>query len=107
MFAPEGSTWVELKVDGHSLLPFVALDVQEHPLSVDCTNGGLVVTEATTHKPEGVAFAWDVTRTTYAVDGAQVTPGATRGVADNVLPRQLDAKYADLVKHTAFKSCRS
>jgi len=106
VFAPDGSTWTELRVDGNALLPFIATDVLEHPLSVDCTDGGLVVTEAVSHTPAGVAFAWDVKQTTYAVDGSQVTAGATRKVADNVLPKQLEAKYPDLVRHTAFKTCR-
>jgi hypothetical protein len=98
---------VELKVDGHSLVPFVALDVQEHPLSIDCTDGGVVVTEAVAHEPHGVAFAWDIKRTSYTVDGTGVTAGETEEVADNVLPAQLEAKYPDLVKHTAFESCRA
>jgi len=43
----------ELEVDGRSLVPFVVLDVQEHPLSVDCTKRGVVVTEAVAHEPHG------------------------------------------------------
>ena len=70
---------VELKTDGHPIVPFVALDVQEHPLSVDCTDGGVVLTEAVAHKPAGVTAAWDIQRTTYAVDGGEVTkPGRPR-----------------------------
>jgi hypothetical protein len=97
----------ELKVNGHSLVPFIALDVQEHPLSVDCTSGGVVVVEAVAHQPSGVAFAWDIKQTSYSLDGTAVTAGPTKEIADNVLPAQLDAKYPDLVKHTAFKSCRA
>jgi hypothetical protein len=81
--------------------------VQEHPLSVDCTNGGVVVVEAVAHQPSGVAFAWDIKQTSYSLDGTAVTAGPTKEIADNVLPAQLDAKYPDLVKHTAFKSCRA
>ncbi|MEO7942852.1 MAG: hypothetical protein ABIR34_05570, partial [Marmoricola sp.] len=45
LYAPgEGDELVELKVEGHSLVPFIALDVQEHPLSIDCEDGGVVVT---------------------------------------------------------------
>jgi hypothetical protein len=97
----------ELEVDGRSLVPFVVLDVQEHPLSVDCTNGGVVVTEAVAHEPHGVVFAWDIKRTSYAVDGSDVTAGATKEIGDNVLPGQLAAKYPELVKHSAFASCRA
>jgi len=97
----------ELEVDGRSLVPFVVLDVQEHPLSVDCTKGGVVVTEAVAHEPHGVVFAWDIKRTSYAVDGSDVTPGATKEIADNVFPGRLAAKYPQLVKHSAFASCRA
>jgi hypothetical protein len=107
VFAPEKGTWTELEVDGHPLVPFIALDVKEHPLSIDCEDGGVVVTEAVPHEPHGVVFAWDVRRTSYAVDGAEVTAGTADEVADNVLPRQLEAKYPDLVRHTMFESCRA
>ena len=85
----------------------MALDVQEHPLSVDCTDGGVVLTEAVAHKPPGVMFAWDIQRTTYAVEGGEVTAGETEEIADNVLPAQLEAKYPELVDYSAFKSCRA
>jgi hypothetical protein len=107
VYAAGDSALTELKVDGHALVPFVALDVEEHPLSVDCTDGGVVVTEAVPHEPTGVAFAWDVKRTTYAIDGTEVSVESSVEIADNVLPGQLAAKYPDLVKHTAFKSCRA
>ena len=98
---------VELKTDDHAIVPFVALDVQERPLSVDCADGGVVLTEAVAHKPAGVMFAWDIQRTTYAVEGNEVTRGETEEIADNVLPAQLRSKYPDLVDYTAFKSCRA
>ena len=107
VYAAGDGKLVELEADGHSLVPFVALDVQEHPLSIDCTNGGVVITEAVAHEPPGVMFAWDIRRTPYVVDGTEVTAGKTEEIADNVLPGQLDAKYPDLVKYAAFKSCRS
>ncbi len=98
---------VELKTDDHPLVPFVALDVQERPLSVDCADGGVVLTEAVAHKPPGVIFAWDIQRTTYAVEDGEVTAGETKEIADNVLPAQLKSKYPDLVDYSAFKSCRA
>ncbi len=69
----------ELEPDGRALLPFVATDVQEHPWSIDCSDDGLVVTEAVAHEPPGVAAAWDIKQTTYAVDGGTVTAGPTEG----------------------------
>jgi len=107
VFAFDNGVLVELKTDDHPLVPFVALDVQERPLSIDCTDGGVVFTEAVAHKPAGVVFAWDIQRTTYAVEGNAVTVGETEEIADNVLPAQLKAKYPDLVDYSAFKSCRA
>ena len=98
---------VELKTDDHPIVPFVALDVQERPLSVDCADGGVVLTEAVAHKPPGVIFAWDIQRTTYAVQGGEVTAGETEKIAEKVLPAQLKTKYPDLVDYSAFKSCRA
>jgi len=97
----------ELEADGRALLPFVATDVQEHPWSIDCSDDGLVVTEAVAHEPPGVAAAWDIQQTTYAVDDGTVTAGPTKEIADNVLPQDLAVKYPDLVKHSAFESCRA
>jgi len=105
--AGEGDELTELEVDGRSLVPFVALDVQEHPLSIDCTDAGVAITEAVAHEPHGVMFAWDIRRTSYAVEGSVATAGATREIADNVHPGQLAARYPELVKYSAFASCRT
>ena len=107
LYGRAGDALTELQVSGHALIPFVATDVQEHPLSVDCAPGGLVLTEAVAHEPAGVAFAWDVKRTSYAVKGGVVTAGATDEVADNVLPAQLEARYPELTGYAMFKSCRA
>ena len=107
LYAAGEGRLAELKVGSRSLVPFVALDVQEHPLSIDCTDGGVVLTEAVPQETRGAGFAWDIKRTSYAVDGTEVTAGETQEIADNVPPGQLDAKYEDLVQHTAFKSCRA
>ena len=89
LYAAGPDELVELKTDDGPLVPFVAPDVQERPLSVDCADGGVVLTEAVAHKPPGVIFAWDIQRTTYAVEGGEVTAGETEEIADNVLPAQL------------------
>lgn len=107
VYAPAGTTLTELKRGTEPLVPFVATDVQEQPLSIDCREGGFVVTQAVAHEPSGVAFAWDVRRTTYDLgDDATVTAGPEKEIADNVLPPQLTKEWADLVGHTAFASCR-
>ncbi len=98
---------VELRTDAGTLVPFVATDVEEHPFSVECTDGGVVLTEAVTHEPVGVVAAWDVQRTSYTVEGTTVTAGPTDEIADNVLPGQLGRRYPDLVRHSAFAGCRA
>jgi hypothetical protein len=107
VYAAGSKELVELVSAGRPLLPFVALDVKEHPWSIDCSADGLVFTEAVAHEPVGVAPAWDIKQTTYTLDGATLTEGPTKEIADNVLPQDLDAKYPDLVKHSAFESCRA
>ena len=88
-------------------MPFVATDVQERHVSIDCADGGLVLTDAVVHEPMGAEPGWDVTRTSYAVDGTSVRKETTEQVAGNVPAKELDAKYPELVKHTAFSSCRA
>jgi len=106
VYATAPDQLAELEHDGEALFPFVATDVEEHPASIDCADGGIVVTEAVPHQPAGVVAAWDVQRTTYTLKDGKVTAGPTDEVADNVLPRQLGGKYPDLVRHAAFQSCR-
>ena len=106
VFTLDGDSLVEVR-DGESpLVKFIATDVQEHPLSIDCTAGGLVLTEAVAHEPRGVMFAWDVMRTTYAVKPGAVTRESSKEIADNVLPGQLAKKFPELVKYSMFASCR-
>ena len=105
-------TLTEVEVAGRPLVPFVATDVQEQPLSVDCGKGSLVLTEAVAHEPVGVVPAFDVRRTTYALDrggdgSVTLTKGSTREIADNVLDRQLGQAYPALVGHRMFPSCRA
>jgi hypothetical protein len=107
VYAPSGRAMAELKRGTEPLVPFVATDVQEQPLSIDCREGGFVVTQAVAHEPSGVIFAWDVRRTTYALaDDATLTAGPEKEIKDNVLPAQLTKEWPDLVGHTAFASCR-
>ncbi|WP_460819172.1 hypothetical protein [Nocardioides korecus] len=107
VYAAQGSHLVELRRGTEPLLPFVATDVQEHPYAVTCGRDSLVVTEAVAHEPAGVLAAWDVRRTAYALgDGASLTPGRTREIADNVLPAALRRDWGGLVRHDAFKGCR-
>lgn len=110
VFVADGATLTELRVHGQPLLPFVATDVSEHPWSIDCSSQRLTFTEAVAHQPPGVALAWDVRRTSYALrggGGGVVTPGATKRVQDDVLPGELSRRYPDLLAHRLFASCRT
>ena len=106
VYAPSGNALTELRRGTEPLVPFVATDVQEQPLSIDCRPGGFVVTQAVAHEPSGVIFAWDVRRTTYDLaDDATLSAGPEKEIKDNVLPAQLTRQWRDLVAHTAFASC--
>ncbi len=107
IYAVTGETMSELKVDGQLLVPFVALDVEERPLSVDCIEGGVVLTEAVAHEPSGAKYAWDIKRTSYTLEGGEVTAGPSEEIADNVPPKDLATKYPELTKYVMFPSCRT
>lgn len=96
----------ELTVGDNPVFPFVATDAPSDPLAATCVDGGFAVTQARAHTPIGVVPAWDVYRTTYKVAGNAVTKGATTEIADNVLEKDFQATYADLVDHALFESCR-
>ena len=96
----------ELTVDGKPVFPFVATDVLTDPISARCTDGGFEVLHGRRHQPVGIVPAWDVFRTTYAVDGNTVRPGPTTKVADNVLEKDFATTYADLVRYALFENCR-
>jgi len=106
VFALAGDEFAQLEIDGRALVPFVATDAQEHPISIDCGNNVITVTEAVAHEPAGVMFAWDVRQTTYALQGVTVRTGPTHEIADNVLPAQLKQAYPQLEKNAVFPSCR-
>ncbi len=106
LFAAGEDGLAELEADGHSLVPFVALDVDEHPLSLDCADGGVVLTEALPHRPEGTRPTWDVQRTTYAVDGTAVTAGKPEQLAESVPPAGLAQEHPALLDHAVLEGCR-
>ncbi len=106
LWSSDGSRLRELTdADGHSLVPFVATDVKEQPVSIDCAGDRLVVTTAVPHTPMGVMFAWDVRRTTYRVDDGRARVMDTAEIADNVRPDQLRKRYPALAGQQFFKSC--
>lgn len=97
----------ELTVDGGGIFPFVATDAPSTPMAATCVDGGFEVTTARRHEPIGVVAAWDVDRTTYAVDGNTVTKGETTEVVDNVLEKDFRTKYRALTSYSLFANCRA
>jgi len=100
-----GGKFEELTVDGSPIFPFVATDVLTDPLSARCVDGGFEITRARPHEPIGIVPAWDVDRTTYALDGNTVTKGATTEIADNVLEKDFHRKYQALIDYALFAGC--
>lgn len=107
LFGYADGAFEELTADGEPVLGFVATDTNASPLSASCVDGGFAVTEAVAHEPIGVVPAWDVFRTTYAVDGNSVTKGPREEIADNVLDEELETTYRALTRHRLFEDCRA
>jgi hypothetical protein len=105
LFGYADGRFEELTVAGQPVFGFIATDVTTTPTAARCVADGFEITQAKAHEPIGVLPAWDVFRTTYAVDGNTVTRGATTEIADNVLDDQLQRQYGDLVGYELFGNC--
>lgn len=95
----------ELEVDGKPIFSFVATDAPTEHVAAECTDDGFAIVEAVAHQPIGIAPAWDVFSTPYRVSGNEVSKGDRVEVADNMLPDDLEASYADLVANRLFENC--
>jgi hypothetical protein len=106
LYGYAGGKLAELTADGKPVFGFLATDAPTEHVSATCTRGGFTVTEARTHQPIGIAAAWDVFRTTYAVDGNDVTRSGDRSeIAENVLEDELPTRYPDLAANRLFAGC--
>jgi hypothetical protein len=105
LFGYADGRFEELRAEGEPIFGFIATDVLTTPTAAHCVADGFDVVQARAHEPIGVVPAWDVFRTTYTVDGNQVSEGPTTEVADNVLDRQLQRRYGDLVDYALFQDC--
>jgi hypothetical protein len=73
----------EILAQGEPLLSFIATDGGGAPATATCTtDGGLAVLTSKTHQPPGVVLAWDVSRTTYSLDGNTARQVSTEQVED-------------------------
>lgn len=74
----------EVTAGGRSLLPFVATDGGGTPTTAACGPGGSIhVLAASTSEPPGVVLAWDVRRTTYALEGATAKQTGSEQLVDH------------------------
>jgi hypothetical protein len=94
LFAANGR---EVRHDDRPLLPAVDTG-RRTPVDAACGPGGrLTVVTAKAHQPPGIVLAWDVTRTTYAVEGDLArtvrTSTVARAVADPTLRRRHPELY--------------
>ena len=105
LFGYADGRFAELTAQGRPVLDFVATDAMSTPTAARCERDGFAVLQARAHEPIGVVAAWDVYRTVYSVDANTVTRGATTEVADNVLERELQRQYGDLVGYAFFRDC--
>ena len=85
-----------LKADGASVLPYVATDGGGSPMTATCTDDGFAVWTAKAHEPPGIVLAWDVRRTTYTLDGADLETGASELVEDGTADPTMRQKMPQL-----------
>lgn len=84
----------EVLANGEPVVGFIATDGGMPPGTAECTDdGGIAMVTAMTHEPPGIVLAWDVTRTTYSLDGNSArqtaSPQIDKGVADPTLREEM------------------
>ena len=93
----------EVVTDAGPVLPFVATDGGGTPTTARCRRDGrLVVLTAATSKPPGIVLAWDVTRTTYEVDGTRAVATGSEQVRDHAADPVLREDMPDLFEPGAL-----
>ena len=96
----------EVTVDGKPLLPFVATDGGGSPMSATCTDdGGIEVVTAITHEPPGIVLAWDVRRTTYAIEDGTARQNGTPTVEEAVVDPLLRKEEPELFTGKLLTDC--
>src|SRR3954452_10653170 len=91
---------------GGPALPFLATDGGGAPVGATCTpDGGIAVDTATAHQPPGIVVAWDVTRTTYAIDDGLARRTGSSLVADAAADPALRRDRPDLFSGDLFADC--
>jgi hypothetical protein len=101
IFALDSNKLSELRNGDQPLVPFVATDTRPISATVDCRGGRIVVNQAVA----GSGGAWDLRRTTYAVDRSTATKSGTSVAASKVTPKQVDQLMP--AGAAVFPSCRA
>jgi hypothetical protein len=102
----DGHRVAEVTVGGGPLLPFYATDGGGQPMTATCpARGGVAVITARTHEPPGIVLAWDVTRTTYRIDGFKAVGTNRATVATAAADPTLRKQMPHLFDGTMFTGC--
>jgi hypothetical protein len=102
----DGDTLGEVTLHRKPLLPFYATDGSGQPTTATCpARGGVAVVTATTHEPAGIVLAWDVSRTTYRVDGLEATEQDRSSVREAAADPTLRKEMPQLFDGSLFTDC--
>jgi hypothetical protein len=98
LYGVHAGVLAEVTVAGEPWLPLLDATRGAAPREASCATGGrVVVLTAQASRPPGIVLAWDLTRTTYDVRGAEAVVAGRRVVgrslADPVLRRQRPGLY--------------
>lgn len=97
---------VEVTVGGRPVVPFVATDGGNPPMTATCTpDGGIAVLTGKAHQPPGIILAWDVTETSYDVKGGHAVETGSRLVQKAAADPLLRKYHPELFDGSLFANC--
>jgi hypothetical protein len=97
---------VEVTAGGRPVLPFVATDGGNAPMTATCTpDGGIAVLTGKAHQPPGIILAWDVTETSYDVKGGRAVETGSQLVQKAAADPLLRKYHPELFDGSLFASC--
>lgn len=97
-----GGDLAEVERAGQPLLPFVPA-VGGDPATATCTvDGAVALWTAKAHQPPGIVLAWDVTRTTYRVEGGFAREQSSRLAEDGTVDPLMRKRMPQLFRPGAY-----
>lgn len=97
---------VEITSGGRPVVPFVATDGGNPPMTATCTpGGGIAVLTGKAHQPPGIILAWDVTETSYDIKGGHAVETGSRLVQKAAADPLLRKYHPELFDGSLFASC--